>query len=309
MDSIDALAATCRDHAGRLAECLRFGGAGRLRLEVGATLAWDAASLPEALDRAGAALTTGTADASCLWLVPFDALPAGWTGLPDGERDARLLEAVAALDEALASVTGAPGDVQAREAERLSAVLEAAGPHAAAGLIELLLFDAEAVDGERGGVARGRVFVAGPVGRSEDRLGADEVHAALRAGFERFERDHDVSGNGNGSSPDRIHDLPPFRGAAPERTPALPPSAGRLMKLPVTVVVQLAEKKIEMRQLLLMSVGTLIMFDKACEDPLGLYVNNRLYCQGEAVKIGEKFGLKIDQVGATPKREERILYG
>jgi len=87
----------------------------------------------------------------------------------------------------------------------------------------------------------------------------------------------------------------------------LPGNARRLLKLPVTVVVYLAEKKIEMEQLLTICPGSLITFNKPCEDLLDLYVNNHRYCRGEAVKIGEKFGLKINEVGVVDVRESPIL--
>lgn len=75
------------------------------------------------------------------------------------------------------------------------------------------------------------------------------------------------------------------------------PMTGRLMKLPVNVAVHLAERKMELSQLLTMAPGTLLTFDKSCEDLLDLYVNNQIYARGEAVKIGEKFGLKINEMG------------
>lgn len=75
------------------------------------------------------------------------------------------------------------------------------------------------------------------------------------------------------------------------------PVASRLMKLPVSVAVHLAERKIDLSQLLSMAPGTLLTFDKSCEELLDLYVNNRIYARGEAVKIGEKFGLKINEMG------------
>jgi flagellar motor switch protein FliN/FliY len=80
-----------------------------------------------------------------------------------------------------------------------------------------------------------------------------------------------------------------------------------LQRLPVTVSVRLAEKKVEMTALLGLTPGTLITFNKSCEDLLDLYVNNQLYCRGEAVKIGEKFGLKINEVGAKPVQEEHVF--
>lgn len=81
----------------------------------------------------------------------------------------------------------------------------------------------------------------------------------------------------------------------------------RVSKLPVQAIVRLASKKIEMSQLLSICPGSLITFNKPCEDPLDLYINNQIYCQGEAVKIGENFGLKIDQVGHKEEYETKII--
>ncbi|WP_166827216.1 FliM/FliN family flagellar motor switch protein [Thalassoroseus pseudoceratinae] len=76
-------------------------------------------------------------------------------------------------------------------------------------------------------------------------------------------------------------------------------NARRLMGLPVTISVRLAERQVELKQMLSLSPGSLLTFDKSCDDLLDLYVNNQLYGRGEAVKIGEKFGLKINKIGDT----------
>ncbi|HET6422676.1 MAG TPA: FliM/FliN family flagellar motor switch protein [Planctomycetaceae bacterium] len=81
----------------------------------------------------------------------------------------------------------------------------------------------------------------------------------------------------------------------------------RLRELPVQVSVRLAEKKITVSQLLAIANGSLITFPKSCEALLDLYVNNARYCRGEAVKIGENFGLKINEVGTTEERASKIL--
>lgn len=84
--------------------------------------------------------------------------------------------------------------------------------------------------------------------------------------------------------------------------PAIPTASERLPRLlnvPVQVSVRIAEKKIEMGQLLGLAPGSIITFDTSCEALLDLFVNNRLYCRGEAVKIGEKFGLKVNEVGSV----------
>src|SRR5262245_65784046 len=81
----------------------------------------------------------------------------------------------------------------------------------------------------------------------------------------------------------------------------------RLRKVPVRIIVKLAEKKIELGQLLAIGPGAIITFEKSCEDLLDLYVNNRLYCRGEAEKIGEKFGIKICEVGSVEQRVSAVL--
>jgi flagellar motor switch protein FliN/FliY len=94
----------------------------------------------------------------------------------------------------------------------------------------------------------------------------------------------------------------PHAPVLPQTTPV-----DRLRDLPVPIIVKLAEKRIEVGQLLAIGPGAIITFEKSCEDLLDLYVNNRLYCRGEAVKIGEKFGIKICQVGSTEERISAVL--
>ena len=81
----------------------------------------------------------------------------------------------------------------------------------------------------------------------------------------------------------------------------------RLRYLPVQVSVRLAEKRIPMSQLMNISPGMLIPFNKSCDDLLDLYVNNTRYCRGEAVKIGEKFGLKVNEVGVKAETQQKVI--
>ena len=76
-------------------------------------------------------------------------------------------------------------------------------------------------------------------------------------------------------------------------------AAQRVLKLPVTISVHLANRQMELKQLMGLSPGSLLTFNKRCDELLELYVNNRRFARGEAVKVGEKFGLKIDEVEAS----------
>jgi flagellar motor switch protein FliN/FliY len=95
----------------------------------------------------------------------------------------------------------------------------------------------------------------------------------------------------------------PPANSAPRKTDRIK----RLMPLSVPVSVRLAEKRITLGQLVNIGPGGLITFPKSCEDLLDLYVNNQLYAKGEAVKIGEKFGLKINEVGAENPRVSGVF--
>jgi flagellar motor switch protein FliN/FliY len=81
----------------------------------------------------------------------------------------------------------------------------------------------------------------------------------------------------------------------------------RILRVPVTVSVRLAERKMSLGAVVALVPGSLVTFNKSCEDLLDLYVNNHRYCQGEAIKIGESFGLKISRVGVTEEPKQRII--
>ncbi|HET6327327.1 MAG TPA: FliM/FliN family flagellar motor switch protein, partial [Planctomycetaceae bacterium] len=81
----------------------------------------------------------------------------------------------------------------------------------------------------------------------------------------------------------------------------------RILRVPVTVSVRLAERKMSLGAVVALVPGSLVTFSKSCEDLLDLYVNNHRFCQGEAIKIGESFGLKVSKVGVIEGRRERIV--
>lgn len=111
------------------------------------------------------------------------------------------------------------------------------------------------------------------------------------------------------STPAPAPATPPVSPGAAERASRPIDPLARLRKLPVTVSVRLTERRISVSQLLAITPGALLTFSKSCDDLLDLYVNNTLYCRGEAVKINECFGLKINEVGVRPERPSKVLEG
>src|SRR3954452_17394490 len=81
--------------------------------------------------------------------------------------------------------------------------------------------------------------------------------------------------------------------------PATPTSAElrRILHLSVPVIVKLAERKLTLAEVMRLGPGAIVEFSKASDEPLELLINNKSIGLGDAVKVGENFGLKINQIG------------
>ena len=90
----------------------------------------------------------------------------------------------------------------------------------------------------------------------------------------------------------RLHDLPRYTRS--------------LLRIKVPVTVTLAEKRQPIRHIVQLGAGSIIQFDKSCEEMLHLAVGNREIATGEAVKVGEKFGLRITSMVGRGERFEPV---
>ena len=82
----------------------------------------------------------------------------------------------------------------------------------------------------------------------------------------------------------------------------LPPYTRSLLRIRVPVVVTLAEKRQKLDRIIELGPGAIIQFDKSCEEMLELQVGNRPVATGEAVKVGDKFGLRITAIAMPDER-------
>ena len=88
-----------------------------------------------------------------------------------------------------------------------------------------------------------------------------------------------------------LHAQPPPAAAPPA------PDLRRILQLEVPVIVKLAERKLTLGEVMRLGAGAIIEFSKNSDEPLELLVNNKAIGVGDAVKVGENFGLKITQIG------------
>ncbi len=82
----------------------------------------------------------------------------------------------------------------------------------------------------------------------------------------------------------------------------LPNYARSLLKVQVPVIVTLAEVKQPVAKILEICPGTIIQFDKSCDEMLTLEVGGCNVALGEAVKIGDKFGLRVTGIALPIER-------
>lgn len=80
------------------------------------------------------------------------------------------------------------------------------------------------------------------------------------------------------------------------------PEIMRLLRLRVPVIVQLASRRMHIAEVRKISLGMIIEFNKAVDDPLDLLINNHPVGSGEAVKVGEHFGLRVSEIGDAAER-------
>ncbi len=73
-------------------------------------------------------------------------------------------------------------------------------------------------------------------------------------------------------------------------------SLGFVMDVPVELTVELGRKAVKISDVLRLGPGSVIELSKANGEPLDIYVNNRLIARGEAVVLGERYGIRLTEV-------------
>ncbi|MCP3889956.1 MAG: flagellar motor switch protein FliN [Desulfobulbaceae bacterium] len=79
-----------------------------------------------------------------------------------------------------------------------------------------------------------------------------------------------------------------------------------LYDIPLQISVEVGRSKILLRDLLQMGEGYVLELDKVAGEPLDLYVNSKLIARGEAVMVGDKFGIRLTDVVSTADRLENL---
>ena len=76
----------------------------------------------------------------------------------------------------------------------------------------------------------------------------------------------------------------------------LPAHARKLLKIRVPLQVTLATQRMSIQEITELGPGSIIQFEKTCDEPIELSVAERPLARGEVVKVGDKFGLRINEL-------------
>jgi flagellar motor switch protein FliN/FliY len=74
-----------------------------------------------------------------------------------------------------------------------------------------------------------------------------------------------------------------------------------LLDVKVKVTVQLGSCLLPMRDVLELSAGSVVQLTQHANDPVGLYVNDKLVAYGEVVVVEDNFGIKITELVGSVK--------
>jgi flagellar motor switch protein FliN/FliY len=112
------------------------------------------------------------------------------------------------------------------------------------------------------------------------------------------------------SSRAAIHVVASPRSTRPEagQSPAKrrDPELARILGLHVPVAVVLAEQALPIESILQITVGTILEFDVSFGAELSLVVGDRTIGRGNAVKMGENFGLRITGIDSVERRIDAL---
>lgn len=79
-----------------------------------------------------------------------------------------------------------------------------------------------------------------------------------------------------------------------------------VLDVPVAVTVELGRAKMQIRNLLSLSYGSVIELDIQAGEPLDIVVNGCLVAQGEVVIVNDRYGIRLTDIVTPTERLRKI---
>jgi flagellar motor switch protein FliN/FliY len=93
--------------------------------------------------------------------------------------------------------------------------------------------------------------------------------------------------------------------AAP-RNPDIDIDLDMVLDIPVTISMEIGRTKINVRNLLQLSQGSVVELDRLAGEPMDVLVNETLIAHGEVVVVNDKFGIRLTDVISAEERIKKL---
>jgi flagellar motor switch protein FliN/FliY len=78
--------------------------------------------------------------------------------------------------------------------------------------------------------------------------------------------------------------------------PTLPDAMGMLRDVEVELTLEIGRRRMKISEVVKLGPGRTVELDKLAGEPLELLVNGRLIGRGEAVVVGDRYGIRITEI-------------
>lgn len=79
-----------------------------------------------------------------------------------------------------------------------------------------------------------------------------------------------------------------------------------ILDVPVTLSVEIGRTQINIRNLLQLNKGSVVVLDRLAGEPLDILVNGTLVAHGEVVVTNDKFGIRLTDVISVSERVKKL---
>ena len=81
---------------------------------------------------------------------------------------------------------------------------------------------------------------------------------------------------------------------------------GVLKDVEVEVTLEIGRRRMKIADVLRLSPGQTIELTKAAGEPIDIYINDKLLGRGEAVVVGDRYGVRITELVSPDQLGERL---
>lgn len=274
----------CQAGAGKMADCLADVLGGSFAVSPGEVAPYDIISNdPADFDGPGLTVLLRIGDSGIVAILPESTgfLPK-WYGEPDAAGKAKLNTLAQELGEFLVPESFVVDEFGVARVLSVSQALRRGRVASDAILLPLIL--------ERDGEP-GQMSLIWPIAEPAALL-ADENQDDQGVATESTS---EVSSGTNQGATHEESNSADLQAESADRASA-PTYLRNVLKIQVPVTVTLASQRKPVRDIVELGPGSIVKFEKTCDEPLDLCVGDRRIAVGEVVKVGDKFGLRIGAI-------------